>query len=286
MQSEPSSPPTHPPVKIAALIRAYHRPDQLDVLLDRLSGDLWSPYVHIDGNSDIRLFDASRAKAVFLPNRVPVYWGGLSQVEAVLRLLRAAFADPTITHFYHMSGQCYPVKTDGQIRERLRSFPVGSANLMEMHAMPVSHKPLERYTRRWLHDIQNPILWRIFRRLFLRLPDRRLAKLRGIQLYGGGCWWLFEREAVAKILTFLDSNRWYWRLFKHTDCPDEMLLHTLMAPLGIHIGGEAPTGDIWVQGKSHPETITEAMHQQFVEGPALFARKYVNFHPALPRATS
>ena len=281
---QPKSPTsgTDRPVKIAALVRAYHRPDQLSVLLDRLSGDLWARYVHIDGKSDIELFHHSRDKAVFLDNRVPVYWGGLSQVESALRLLRAAFSDPTITHFYHMSGQCYPVKSDEQIRERLQSFHAGSANLMELVAMPVSHKPLERYTRRWLHDVQNPITWRIYRRLFPRLPDRSLARLRGIRLYGGGCWWLFEREAVAKILAFLDENRWYWRLFRHTDCPDEMLLHSLMAPLGIQIGGEAPTADVWIQGKAHPETITEAMHEQFVQGPALFARKYGNFHPALP----
>lgn len=268
-------------MKIAALIRAYHRPDQLDLLLDRLGGDLWTSYVHIDAKSDIRPFAASRAKAAFLDDRVTVNWGGLSQVEATMRLLRAAFRDPTVTHFYHMSGQCYPVKTDRQIRERLDSFPAGQANLMELTAMPVSHKPLERYTRRWLHDVRNPVAWRIARRIFPRLPDRSLAPLRGIQLYGGGAWWLFERRSVARLLTFLDRNRWYWRLFRHTDCPDEMLLHSLMAPLGIHIGGDAPTADTWIQGRAHPETVTPAMHQGFIAGPALFGRKYVDFHPAV-----
>ncbi len=267
-------------MKIAALIRAYHRPDQLALLLDRLQGDLWVPFVHIDRKSDMTPFAALRDKATFLDDRVQVNWGGLSQVEGVLLLLRAAFRDPTITHFYHMSGQCYPVKTDAQIRDRIASFPAGTANLMELTAMPVSHKPLERYTRYWLHDVQNPIAWRILRKIFPCLPDRSLSTLRGIDLYGGGAWWLLEREAVAKILRFLDQNPWYMRRFRHTDCPDEMLLHSLMAPLDIMIGGDAPTADIWVQGKAHPETVTEAIHQSFVESPALFGRKYVDFHPA------
>jgi hypothetical protein len=269
-------------MKIAALIRAYHRPNDLALLLDRLAGELWAPFVHIDRKSDIRQFASSRGKATFLENRVQVNWGGLSQVEAAIRLLRAAFEDPEITHFYHMSGQCYPVKNDAQIRERIGSLPHGTANLMELTPMPVSHKPMERYTRRWLHDIQNPIAWRILRRVFPRLPDKSTDRLRGIRLHGGGAWWLFERQAVEKMLNFLDENRWYWRLFENTDCPDEMLLHSLAQPLGITIGGDAPTADVWIQGKAHPEPVTETMHQQFVEGPALFGRKYVDFHPAAP----
>lgn len=266
-------------MKIAALIRAYHRPDQLDLLLDRLGGELWAPYVHIDRKADVEEFARSRDKAVFIDDRVQVNWGGLSQVDATIRLFKAALADPTITHFYNMSGQCWPVKSDEQIAATIGAMPAGSANLIEMHAMPVSHKPIERYTRYWLHDVRNPVAWRIASRLFPRRPDRSLKTLRQIPLYGGGCWWLFERETVVEIMTFLAANRWYWQSFRHTDCPDEMLFHSLMKPLGIHVGGPSPTADTWIEGKAHPETVTEAMHRDFVAGPALFARKYVDFHP-------
>lgn len=268
-------------MKIAALIRAYHRPEQLELLLDRLEGELWAPYVHIDRKADLRQFADSFDKAIFLKDRVTVNWGGLTQVEALLRLIRVALEDPTITHFYTMSGQCYPVKDDAQIRARIASFPPGTANLMERTAMPVSHKPLKRYTRRWVHDVRNPVAWHALRWVFARLPDKPLHKLRGIPLYGGGAWFLFERQAIEKMMQFLDQNRWFWRLFRASDCPDEMLLHSLVAPLGIQIGGDSPTADTWIQGKSHPETVTEAMHQAYVEGPALFGRKYVHFHPVL-----
>lgn len=271
-------------MKIAALIRAYHRPDQLAALLDRLRGDLWAPYVHLDRKADARQFAALHDKATFLPDRIRVNWGGLTQVEAVLMLFRAALRDPAITHFYNMSGQCYPVKSDAQIRERIESLPPGSANLIEMHAMPVCHKPLKRFTRRWVHDVENPLLRPIARLLFRGLPDRSLDEMRGVSLYGGGCWWLFERQAVEKIVHFLDANPWYWRAFRHSDCPDEMLLHSLLAPLDIRVGGEAPTVDVWLEGKAHPETVTPAMHERFVAGPALFARKYVTFHPGMPGA--
>lgn len=269
-----------PLIRIAALIRAYHRPDQLALLLNRLHGALWAPFVHIDRKVDQRHFAHLQDKAVFLSDRIQVNWGGLSQVEATVRLLRAALHDPTITHFYTMSGQCFPVKSDARIREYIASLPAGAGNLMELTAMPVSHKPLERYTRWWLHDVRNPVAWRILRYAFPRLPDRSLARLRGIRLYGGGCWWLIERQTVEKLLAFLDANRWFWRLFRYSDCPDEMLLHSLVAPLGIRIGGPSPTADVWIQGKAHPETITPVMHRQFIDGPALFARKYVDYHPA------
>lgn len=267
-------------MKIAALVRAYHRPDQLGLLLDRLGGELWAPFVHIDRKSDIRPFAGLRRQAVFLSDRVQVNWGGLSQVDAAVLLLRAALRDPAVTHFYLMSGQCYPVKTDDQVRQRIASFPPGSANLMELTAMPVSHKPLERYTRRWLHDVQDPIAWRFLSRVFPRLPDKPLTRLRGIPLHGGGAWWLLERRTVEKMLAFLAENPWYWRLFRYSDCPDEMLLHSLVAPLDITIGGTSPTADTWVQGAAHPKTVTAAMHREFVESSALFGRKYIDFHPA------
>ena len=63
-------------MKIAALIRAYHRPDQLDLLLDRLGGALWAPYVHIDRKADAAQFAGSRDKAVFIDDRVQVTGAG------------------------------------------------------------------------------------------------------------------------------------------------------------------------------------------------------------------
>ncbi|SEM45624.1 Core-2/I-Branching enzyme [Sphingomonas gellani] len=272
-------------MKIAALIRAYHKPEHLDVLLDRLAGPLWAPYVHIDRKADMGMFDRSLGKATFLADRIQVNWGGLSQVEATVMQFREALRDPEITHFYNMSGQCYPVKSDADIEARIAGLAPGTANLIEMHAMPASHKPLKRYQRRWPHDVRNPLARLVAKPLFACLPDRPLSRLRGIRLYGGGCWWLFERETVERIVRFLDENPWFWAEFRLSDCPDEMLFHTLLAPLGVTVGGDAPTGDIWVQGKAHPETITPAMHAAFIAGPALFARKYVDFHPAMSMAS-
>lgn len=59
-------------MKIAALIRAYHRPEQLGLLLDRLDGELWAPFVHIDRKANILPFADLRYRAVFLTDRVQV----------------------------------------------------------------------------------------------------------------------------------------------------------------------------------------------------------------------
>ena len=268
-------------MKIAALIQAHHRPEQLSLLLDRLGGELWSRFVHVDRKTDIAMFAGLRDKAVFLDRRVRVNWAGRSQVEACLLLMREAIGDPTVTHFYHMSGQCYPVKTDRQIRDHLASMPPGAANFLSLEAMPVSHKPLERFTQRYFHDIRPPLLRKIVARSASLLPDQQLAGLCGIQLFGGSAWWLFERDTVEKMLRFVADNPWYWRLFRHSSSPDEMFFHSLIAPLGITVGGESPTAAMWIPGRDNPEAITPAMHEDFVRGPKLFARKYDHFHPAL-----
>ncbi|WP_179209253.1 hypothetical protein [Haematobacter genomosp. 1] len=64
-------------MKIAALVQAHHRPDLLEKLLDRLSGELWVRYVHVDRKSDIAPFRLFFERATFVEDRVKVYWGGL-----------------------------------------------------------------------------------------------------------------------------------------------------------------------------------------------------------------
>lgn len=266
-------------MKIAALIQVHQNPRQLSRLLDRLSGSLWATFVHVDRKTAGSAFAGLHAKATFLTERVKVHWGGLSQVEAALLLLREAYRDRDVTHFYHMSGQCYPVKSDAQIAAAIGGMPAGSANLISLIAMPVSHKPLYRFTRHAFFDVGSPLLRKVLNRLAAYLPDRSLEELRGIELYGGTSWWLLERATVGKLLDFIDRNPWYVQAFRHSTSADEMLIHSLVKSLGITVGAGCPTAAKWIEGRANPEIVTAADHRRFVDGPAFFARKYADFHP-------
>ena len=79
-------------MRIAALIAAYHYPEALERLLDRLNTPLWKPFVHIDAKSNSLQFAHLQNKAEFSEMRFPVYWGGFGLVRVTLHLLKLAFA--------------------------------------------------------------------------------------------------------------------------------------------------------------------------------------------------
>jgi hypothetical protein len=197
---------TRPPIKIAVLVQVHHRPDLTAHLLDRLSTPLWNVYVHVDRKTDVVPFAALSDRAVFLRRRKRVFWGGFSQVEASLLLLRRAYRDLENTHFYLMSGQCFPIKSDAEIERRLGHC---GGNFISMVKMPTHEKPLLRLTRWHCNDVRYGRLQRYQRALFRRLPERNLDRLlRGMEPWAGSQWWLLSRQAVGDLLEVI-TGAWH-----------------------------------------------------------------------------
>ena len=119
-------------MKIAALIEVHHRPDLLARLLNRLAGELWAPYVHIDRKSDRSEFLPIVQHACFFDSVYSVRYSAFSQVLATLFLMKRALQDKSNTHFYLMSGQCFPIKTDVDIALTIVS---DSGNYIEVYKM-------------------------------------------------------------------------------------------------------------------------------------------------------
>jgi len=194
-------------MKIAALILAHHRPDLLGRLTNRLKGDLWNTYIHLDKKSNPAEFSDIHATGFLHQYRVN--WGGYGTVAAILSLIERALSDQENTHFYLMSGQCFPIKPDFQIAE------IVSGNCMEILRMPVPHKPLERLTQWHFNDaFQYPTSQRIARKV-LKLFPRNIAKLlRGIHPYAGQMWWLLDRPSLEAMLRFVKQNTWFSEAYR------------------------------------------------------------------------
>ncbi|QBJ22854.1 beta-1,6-N-acetylglucosaminyltransferase [Haematobacter massiliensis] len=271
-------------MKIAALIQAHHRPDLMERLLDRLSGELWARYVHIDAKSDIGIFSPLFGKADFLHDRVAVYWGGFSQVEATLRLIEAALANPEVTHLYLMSGQDYPLRSDAEIRARIaaaaRANGGQGGNFMDVREMPFPDRTMTRLEKRFFFDLGPRGIW-VTRAVDRLLPRRNVAKLlRGIRPHAGWQWWLIERPVAEAMVAFLDANPWYLNAFRLVFCSDELFFQTLFAHLGFETDGPTPTAMKWISGKPNPEPIDAALYEEMRRDWHLMGRKFVDFHPA------
>lgn len=261
-------------MRIAALIAAYHNPEALERLLNRLDTPLWTAYVHIDAKSDFTQFGHLTNKAHFSKVRIPCYWGSIDLVKATLLLLRLAFDNPTITHFYLMSGECFPIKEDDYIR---RVLSQSDGNFLSFVKMPVWHKPLERLERYHFIRTNNIILQKIFRRIAKHAPRRNVSRLlRGIQPFGGLTWWMLNRATVMRVLEYLQENEWYTDAFRFSFCPDEMFFQTLVQHLGITPDRSSPTATKWKPGAPHPEIITPAILDEMKKEWHFCARKFVN----------
>lgn len=99
--------------KNAFLIMAHNEPVQLLNLVNRLSREDILILIHIDSKSNIAPFveNLSKKKNVFLlTDRVSVSWGGYSQVQAMLILLKTGYLFTSVERFTFLSGQDYVIK--------------------------------------------------------------------------------------------------------------------------------------------------------------------------------
>jgi Core-2/I-Branching enzyme len=267
-------------MKIAAIIRAHHKPDLLKTLVDRLSvTGMWSIYIHVNRTSNITKFHDIIDKSLFLDSRLTVRWSGFSMVEATLLLLKTAYANSKNTHFYLMSGQDFPLKSDAYIRDHLADKAFG--NFIQVLPMPQWHKPLDRLNRWHFRDL--PVIApqsSIRARLRRFSPPRNMDNLlRGLIPFGGSAWWLLSRDTVGKMLSYIEKNPWYLKAFAFSAFADEMFFQTLFVHLDLKAEDAAPTSAYWLPGQSNPEIITHDIYFHMQEGWHFMARKFDEVYP-------
>src|SRR5437764_14304565 len=110
---------------MAYLVVAHHQPEHLARLIRAMDQENSHFFIHIDQNAAIEPFEAAvprQANIMFLHDRVPVRWGELSVVLAVLKLLGAAVGSNRAFKYYTLlSGSDYPIKDRRAIHARLQA---------------------------------------------------------------------------------------------------------------------------------------------------------------------
>ncbi len=289
-------------MKIAYLILAHGNERHLARLVDALRDDLARTFVHIDKKSDLRRFSTLRRKGVsFCSQRVPVFWGEFTVVEATLRLIEAAleYRGLRFDYFVLLSGADYPITSLANIRDYLAARR--GKLFMNSIAMPNvrAGKPLSRLIK-YHPQSDRPweaVLWRLAQRA---LPTSALERdyrrhLKGMQPCAGSAWWTLPREAVLYVLEFCQTQPKIVRFLRNTYCPDELFFQTLLcnSPLNHEIVPNLTFAD-WSAGGGSPATLTAAHVQALItpgtpiknasffgERDYLFARKFPDDSEAL-----
>jgi len=186
-------------------------------------------FIHLDRKTAGEAFSSVRGANVhFLENRIPVYWGEFSQVEAILSLVRQAIESPNeYDYFVLITGSCVPLRTGGYIRQFFEKN--AGMEYMDILKVPGPGKPISR-----VDTIRYPSNQPIRRFAFRALAKIGLARrdhtkyLGGLEPYAGDGAWALTRAACRYLLEFTLANPHVERYFRNTFASDEAFFHTIL----------------------------------------------------------
>ncbi|OWY30967.1 beta-1,6-N-acetylglucosaminyltransferase [Herbaspirillum robiniae] len=283
-------------MKIAYLILAHNNPRLLTRLVDELSSERASFFVHIDSKADISIFGELRARpgVHFCQQRRNGAWADFSLVQATLDMMELAMRhDPGFTRVVLLSGATLPVQPTWYIEDFFAARP--DANFMESFPMPNDQygKGIGRLTHYWLRRAR-PLLrvkWKLQDWINKYAPLRNYqAALGELKPMAGSQWWAITGHACAYVLAYVREHRRFVRFSHHVDCSDEFFFQTIMgnSPFAPTLAPSI-TYTNWRPGQMSPDTLKQFHLEHFAQplvmnsanhncplpaGEVLFARKF------------
>jgi len=276
--------------KHAYLIQAHSQFALLKKLLRALDDPRNDIYVHVDARSrfdeqDLRSA-VSRSELIFT-DRIPVRWGGPSQIWSELILLKAATrhsqqpdkTTPPYDYYHLLSGSDLPLKPQDEIHSFFDAH-AGKEFVAYWQLKPSTparfyYAPFPEHGRNFAANLAN----NIFKGLHRIFPGDKDFQ------YGPN--WFSITDSFARYV--LTQEDWIHKNLGHNCNCDEVFLQTVLrrSPFYENCYSSEPTtaGNSgmanlrfidWTRGESvrHPWTFTDEDYDLLKSRPELFARKF------------
>ena len=250
-------------------------------------------FIHMDAKN--KCYDPAEtlklvkfSRVIHVP-RIRVSWGGYSQVEAALTLIKAATQEGHYGHYHMLSGADLPIKKSDEIinffeRHQGVEF-VHFSNSTFLHDKWVSYYyPLQEYIGRE----KGNIFIRKLNSLCLKVQKViGVHRNKGVNFQKGSDWFSIT-DKFARYL--LSQQEWIKSVLHNTFMSTEIYLHTVLinSPFRDNLYCEEIGGSIlssimrlidWPRGSgAHPYTFRLSDLDEIQASPAMFARK---FHPSV-----
>lgn len=251
-------------MNIAYLIISYRNPLHLYRLIHKIISDSSSCFIHIDKKSNIEEFiQLEHDKVHFSKNRIPVYWGTYSQIEAPLILLQQALEHTdTYDRFVLLSGSDYPLRSKVYIKKFFEDhIDEEFVNVVSL-PNPEGWNPISRfenYNPNRAKSIFNSYLVKGLKK-FGVIPKKRdyAEKLNGMTPCAGSAYWAISRKAGNYILDFIETHPQEIRFLKNVVIPSETFIQTIIgnSPFKSKAVGNLTYAD-WRKGGPNPAWINE-----------------------------
>jgi len=248
--------------KIAYLITAHNDPEHLERLVNALD-DTADFFIHIDKKYPLEPFTEriDKPNVFFLTDtdRVKVHWGGFSQVQATLNLLRRCLEtndrNPSAyKKVVFMSGSDYPIKSN----DHIHSFFEKNADVNFIRGMNITKANAKKYNycvcNYLFFDffLYTPRMTRIVRKAlnlavnWVKKKPNHIINSAGkkVDLFHGSSWWALNIDVAKYILRYSFEKREISDYFRLSLASDEKFFHTIFfnsafANTNLY-GGEEP----------------------------------------------
>ena len=263
-------------MKIAHLVLTHANPEQLGRLIKRLKHADAHFFVHIDLKSGIEPFLAPGADphVHFIKNRVKVYWGGYSIVQATLNGFREILDCGILFDYINlMSGQDYPVKST----EEIHAFFEDNPGRAFMHTLSVENEwqeAIPRITRYHLANVNFPGKYRAEQLINSVMPKRKFPM--DMTPVGRSQWFTITPANAAFIIGYLEKHPSIRRFFMLSWAPDEMIFQTILhnSPFRTEMVNDNLRYVDWSAGGASPKVLTIDDADKLAKSGKLFARKF------------
>jgi hypothetical protein len=264
-------------LNIAHLILGHSNPQQIKRLADRLMHTDADIYIHLDKKTGIAPFEAllTGSNIHFITNRVKVYWGDYSIVQATINGFEEILATgKPYDYIQLMSGQDYPLQHIDAFHAHLHNNP----GKVFMHYESVEEQwqeAMPRIKNYYLSHLQLPKgTYQAEKIVNAVLPKRKLPD--GIVAMGRSQWFTASRESVAYIVDYIKKERWVTRFFKYSWAADEIIFQTILynSPFREHMVNDNLLYLDWSKGEASPKVLTMADAPALQASGKFFARKF------------
>lgn len=277
----------------AYLIIAHNDPKHFKLLIETLDDPRNDIYVHIDSKTQLSDYQygggySGNSNLIFIKDRIDVRWGDPSQIEAELKLFRAAY-DPKepdkYSRFHLLSGVDFPLKSQDYIHEFFEIHP--DKEFLEILSTTDDGQDLEPEIRKkcGLYNVFLPyirhknkmvaksanLIRRAFMAFQLLLGVNR--KYPWEELKKGSNWASLTPAFVGELLRNEDTIR---HAFRMTHCSDEIYKQTIAVAKGykLYDGGNMRYIDFARGTRQSPYTFRESDFKELIGRKELFARKF------------
>lgn len=258
-------------MNICYLILAHNNPKHLERLLGAIRAPGTMAFVHIDQKASMDSFHhlMGREDVVFIDQRIPVSWGGFSDVQATLYLIDAARScEQQFDYFCLLSGTHYPVQPPEKLREYL-SIHQGR-QFISLTAAPneAVDRGYDRFTLVYIDRVYHrrfglpqKLTTFIARAINKCQFHREFEPVFGDQKPYGGCqWWVLSDAAIAFVQNWVRQHPDIVRYFGKTLLADESFFQTIIgnSPFLEQTQRDLTLTSWSKSGGAHPEWLTEA----------------------------